>query len=193
MTLHRPSNVDDESHFFRLLKAVSEGARGHPVVFPVHPRTRKTLAGTPAFPSNLHFVDPQPYLEFNHLVRHAKAVITNSGGVTEEATVMGVPCMTLRDTTERPETVTVGTNDLSATDPARLCRHSNDCSLANGRREACRKMGRQGRRAHRRGAPDAALTLGTVPRGKALPEHCPLLAAGADPRATFGTSVPASP
>ena len=63
-------------------------------------------------------VDPQPYLEFNYLVKNAKAVITDSGGVTEEATVMGVPCMTLRDSTERPETVTVGTNQLIGTDPS---------------------------------------------------------------------------
>jgi len=65
-------------------------------------------------------VDPQPYLEFNWLVKHAKAVITDSGGITEETTVMGVPCLTLRDTTERPETITVGTNELIGTDPARL-------------------------------------------------------------------------
>lgn len=71
-------------------------------------------------PANLHLVEPQPYLEFNYLVRHAKAVITDSGGITEEASVMGVPCMTLRDTTERPETVSVGTNVLVGTDPERL-------------------------------------------------------------------------
>ena len=65
-------------------------------------------------------VDPQPYLEFNYLVQHAKAVITDSGGVTEETTVMGVPCMTLRNTTERPETVSIGTNELIGTDPSRL-------------------------------------------------------------------------
>ena len=69
-------------------------------------------------PENLHMVDPQPYLEFNYLVKNAKAVITDSGGVTEEATVLGVPCMTLRDSTERPETVTVGTNQLIGTDPS---------------------------------------------------------------------------
>ena len=66
------------------------------------------------------FVDPQPYLEFNYLVKHAKAVVTDSGGVTEETTVMGVPCITMRNTTERPETVTLGTNELIGTDPAKL-------------------------------------------------------------------------
>ena len=70
-------------------------------------------------PVCLRLVDPQPYLEFNYLVRHAKGVITDSGGVTEETTVMGVPCVTLRDTTERPETMSIGTNELIGTDPRR--------------------------------------------------------------------------
>jgi UDP-N-acetylglucosamine 2-epimerase (non-hydrolysing) len=120
MTLHRPANVDDPAGFARLVSAVSEATRGWPVVFPVHPRTAKTLAGLPERPAGLIAVEPQPYLEFNHLVRHAKAVITDSGGVTEETTVLGVPCMTLRTTTERPETVTLGTNELLGTDPSAL-------------------------------------------------------------------------
>jgi UDP-N-acetylglucosamine 2-epimerase (non-hydrolysing) len=119
-TLHRPSNVDMGSGFARLLQAIAEGARGLPVIFPVHPRTQKTLAELPGLPDNIKLVDPQPYLEFNWLVKHAKAVITDSGGITEETTVMGVPCMTLRDSTERPETVTIGTNELIGTDPAAL-------------------------------------------------------------------------
>jgi UDP-N-acetylglucosamine 2-epimerase (non-hydrolysing) len=89
-------------------------------VFPVHPRSRKTIHALPGVPGNLVLVDPQPYLEFNWLVKHAKAVITDSGGITEETTVMGVPCLTLRDNTERPETITIGTNELIGTDPARL-------------------------------------------------------------------------
>ena len=120
MTLHRPANVDDTAGFGKLLQAVAEAVRGLPVVFPVHPRTAKTLATLPNRPAGLLAVDPQPYLEFNYLVRHAKGVITDSGGVTEETTVLGVPCVTLRDTTERPETVTVGTNELIGTDPAAL-------------------------------------------------------------------------
>lgn len=120
VTLHRPSNVDEEAHFARLLGAIGDGARGLPVVFPVHPRTRKTLEQIEGLPEGLRFVEPQPYLEFNYLVRHAKAVITDSGGVTEETTVMGVPCMTLRTTTERPETVEIGTNEILGTDPAKL-------------------------------------------------------------------------
>ncbi|NCC30499.1 MAG: UDP-N-acetylglucosamine 2-epimerase (non-hydrolyzing), partial [Chloroflexia bacterium] len=119
-TLHRPSNVDGGSGFARLLEAIGEGTRGLPVVFPVHPRTQKTLAQLPGLPDNIKLVDPQPYLEFNWLVKHAKAVITDSGGITEETTVMGIPCLTLRDSTERPETVTIGTNELIGTDPAAL-------------------------------------------------------------------------
>ncbi len=120
LTLHRPSNVDATSNFERLLRTVGAGTRGLPAMFPVHPRSRKTLEQIDGLPNNIRFVDPQPYLEFNYLVRHAKAVVTDSGGVTEETTVMGVPCMTLRDSTERPETVTVGTNEILGTDPAAL-------------------------------------------------------------------------
>ena len=120
MTLHRPANVDDPDGFARLMAAVGEAVRGLPVVFPVHPRTAKTLAALPRRPAGLLIVEPQPYLEFNYLVRHAKGVITDSGGITEETTVLGVPCITLRDSTERPETVTVGTNELIGTDPAAL-------------------------------------------------------------------------
>jgi UDP-N-acetylglucosamine 2-epimerase (non-hydrolysing) len=86
----------------------------------VHPRTAKTMREFSALPENLKLVDPQPYLEFNWLVKHAKAVITDSGGITEETTVMGVPCMTLRDNTERPETCEIGTNELLGTDPSAL-------------------------------------------------------------------------
>jgi UDP-N-acetylglucosamine 2-epimerase (non-hydrolysing) len=119
-TLHRPANVDRSDAFDRLIAAMAEGTRGFPIVFPVHPRTAKSLREIQSLPGALKMVDPQPYLEFNYLVRHAKAVITDSGGITEEATVLGVPCLTLRDTTERPETITVGTNELIGTDPAKL-------------------------------------------------------------------------
>ena len=120
LTLHRPANVDKATSLVDVLHAVGTGARGLPVLFPVHPRTAKVLAPMSGLPANLHVVEPQPYLEFNYLTRHAKAVITDSGGVTEETTYMGVPCMTLRTTTERPETVTEGTNELLGIDPAAL-------------------------------------------------------------------------
>ncbi|MEA3642477.1 MAG: UDP-N-acetylglucosamine 2-epimerase (non-hydrolyzing) [Lamprobacter sp.] len=120
MTLHRPANVDQAPKLRALLAAIETGTRGLPVLFPVHPRTAKSLAEFADLPSTLHLVEPQPYLEFNYLVRHAKAVITDSGGITEETTVLGIPCMTLRDSTERPETVSQGTNALIGTDPAKL-------------------------------------------------------------------------
>jgi len=119
-TLHRPANVDRGSTFGVLLQAIADSVRGMKVVFPVHPRTAKTMREVGAVPPNLLLVDPQPYLEFNYLVKHAKGVITDSGGITEETTVMGVPCMTLRTSTERPETVTMGTNELLGIDPAAL-------------------------------------------------------------------------
>lgn len=120
VTLHRPANVDTAQGFAALLSAIGESTRGLPTVFPVHPRTAKTLQEVSTLPPNVHLVDPQPYLEFNYLVKNARAVITDSGGITEETTVMRVPCLTLRDSTERPETVTVGTNELIGTDPARI-------------------------------------------------------------------------
>lgn len=120
VTLHRPANVDAVQGFAKLLSAIGTGTRSLPVLFPVHPRTAKILQELGEIPANIHLVEPQPYLEFNFLVKHAKAVITDSGGITEEATVMGIPCLTLRDTTERPETITLGTNELIGTDPAKL-------------------------------------------------------------------------
>jgi UDP-N-acetylglucosamine 2-epimerase (non-hydrolysing) len=120
VTLHRPANVDRGDGFSALLNAIGRETRGLPVVFPIHPRTAKILNEIGEVPANIHLIDPQPYLEFNYLVENAKAVITDSGGITEETTVMGVPCITLRDTTERPETVSVGTNELVGTDPAAL-------------------------------------------------------------------------
>lgn len=119
-TLHRPANVDTDIQFFKMIEAIAIGARRHKVVFPVHPRTAKTLRSLTTIPSNILLVGPQPYLEFIWLIKNAKAVITDSGGVTEEATVLNVPCLTLRDNTERPETVDIGTNVLVGTDPAAL-------------------------------------------------------------------------
>jgi UDP-N-acetylglucosamine 2-epimerase (non-hydrolysing) len=117
MTLHRPSNVDEEEQLKSLIDEIVHSARGLQIVFPVHPRTRKNLEKIGIAYDTLHYVVPLSYLEFNYLVKHSKAVITDSGGITEETTVMGVPCMTLRDSTERPETCTIGTNELLGTDP----------------------------------------------------------------------------
>ena len=118
LTLHRPNNVDDPANLKHLLDEIIKGASGLPVVFPVHPRTRKVMQGIDlADGSVLHMADPMGYLEFNYLVEKALVVITDSGGITEETTVMSVPCMTLRNSTERPETVTMGTNELLGTNP----------------------------------------------------------------------------
>jgi len=120
VTLHRPANVDGTKQLQAMLMAIGNGCRDLPVIFPVHPRTAKTLREMDDLPGNIKLVEPQSYLEFNYLVKHARAVITDSGGITEETTVMAVPCLTLRDTTERPETVALGTNELIGTDPASL-------------------------------------------------------------------------
>lgn len=120
MTLHRPSNVDDKNSLQRLVSEITRAAGELPVVFPVHPRTAKMLDNSSTNFPNLICVDPLGYLEFNYLVKNAKAVVTDSGGITEEATVMGVPCMTLRNSTERPETCEIGTNELLGTDPANI-------------------------------------------------------------------------
>lgn len=117
LTMHRPSNVDVGKSLKQKLREIALGARGLPIIFPVHPRTAKVLEGMDDLPDTIHLVDPQSYLEFNYLVKNSKVVITDSGGITEETTVLGVPCITLRDTTERPETVSVGTNELVGTDP----------------------------------------------------------------------------
>ena len=117
MTLHRPGNVDEETQLNNLIREIVNSSHGIPILFPVHPRTRKNLEKIGIEHPNLHYTDPLSYLEFNYLVKHSKAVITDSGGITEETTVMGIPCITLRDSTERPETCTIGTNELLGTDP----------------------------------------------------------------------------
>lgn len=117
ITLHRPANVDEDEKLKTLMEEIVNNARDLPIIFPVHPRTAKILDHLGIKATNLHFIDPLGYLEFNYLVKHAKAVITDSGGITEETTVMGIPCLTLRDNTERPETITIGTNELIGTDP----------------------------------------------------------------------------
>lgn len=124
MTMHRPANVDEQEHLKALMEQIITNVHGLPIIFPIHPRTAKLFYNLwgdeeqliKLFP-NLHIVDPMGYLEFNYLVERAKAVVTDSGGITEETTVMGVPCITLRDNTERPETCTVGTNMLIGTKP----------------------------------------------------------------------------
>lgn len=117
MTLHRPANVDEEGKLKALIDEIIANSQDLPLIFPVHPRTAKILKAMGINHPRLHMVDPLGYLQFNFLVQNSKAVITDSGGITEETTVMGIPCITLRENTERPETITEGTNELIGTDP----------------------------------------------------------------------------
>ena len=119
VTLHRPGNVDDPARLERLLAALGAVARRLPLVFPVHPRTRARLEGR-ALPPGLALAPPAPYLDFVRLMDAARLVLTDSGGVQEETTVLRVPCLTLRDNTERPVTVERGTNRRVGADPAAI-------------------------------------------------------------------------
>jgi UDP-N-acetylglucosamine 2-epimerase (non-hydrolysing) len=136
VTLHRPSNVDDPAVLAQVLGALRGAGARHrlPVVFPVHPRTRRTLP--PGAADGLELIDPLGYLEFLALQRHATAVVTDSGGIQEETTFLGVPCLTVRQNTERPVTVTLGTNTLVGHDFARLGREID--AIVAGRPKAGR-------------------------------------------------------
>jgi UDP-N-acetylglucosamine 2-epimerase (non-hydrolysing) len=123
LTLHRPSNVDDPARLRALLDALSDVARECPLVFPIHPRTRKKAADAGidlAARPGLVLCDPLRYLDFLALMDRARVLLTDSGGVQEEACVIGVPCLTLRENTERPVTVETGINRLVGSDPARV-------------------------------------------------------------------------
>ena len=121
LTLHRPSNVDSADKLNELLGAVDSIAAEVPVIFPVHPRTRQRLAQAGiSCRSDLKLVEPVGYLDFLCLLSRATLVLTDSGGIQEETTALGVPCLTLRENTERPVTITQGTNLLVGTDPSRI-------------------------------------------------------------------------
>ena len=120
VTLHRPSNVDDPPMLEQLLAALADIAERAPVIFPVHPRTRARLDEGRWSRPHLRLVDPLGYLEFLALLRRAALVVTDSGGIQEETTYLGVPCLTVRDNTERPVTVSLGTNTLVGRNPERL-------------------------------------------------------------------------
>jgi UDP-N-acetylglucosamine 2-epimerase (non-hydrolysing) len=117
LTMHRPANVDEADKLKLTMYEILQNVQGLPVIFPIHPRTAKIFHDLGIQATNLHIIEPMGYLEFNYMVEHSKAVITDSGGITEETTVMGIPCITLRDNTERPETCTIGTNELIGTNP----------------------------------------------------------------------------
>ncbi|MEP0844234.1 MAG: UDP-N-acetylglucosamine 2-epimerase (non-hydrolyzing) [Phycisphaerae bacterium] len=153
VTLHRPANVDDPTVLARLAEVFAEIHRDLAIVFPVHPRTRQRmesagllgpLGGLP----RLHLVEPLGYLDFLALLSKAALVLTDSGGIQEETTILGVPCLTLRENTERPVTITEGTNRLVGMDPARVLSAYHD--VRAGRcRVGARPQGWDGRAAGR--------------------------------------------
>ena len=123
VTLHRPSNVDDPDVFRGIFGALAELAGAIPVVFPVHPRTRKIIdSADPPYPlpPTLRLIDPVGYLDFAKAMKYARMVITDSGGIQEETTVLGVPCLTARENTERPITIDLGTNVLVGTSSEKI-------------------------------------------------------------------------
>ena len=125
LTLHRPSNVDDRETLKRILRALEEIGKRVPIIFPVHPRTRKMMTElgleSPSLAANgLRLIEPLGYLDFLRLYSGARLVLTDSGGIQEETTVLGIPCVTLRENTERPITVEMGTNTIVGTDPQKI-------------------------------------------------------------------------
>jgi UDP-N-acetylglucosamine 2-epimerase (non-hydrolysing) len=119
VTLHRPANVDDPVRLKGFLSALEAGAGKRTIVFPIHPRTRAVMRDN-GLETTLRLIEPQPYLRFLDLMSNARVVLTDSGGIQEETTILGVPCLTARDNTERPITVEMGTNRLVGADPARI-------------------------------------------------------------------------
>ena len=136
LTLHRPANVDDPAALRGILAPIAELARSLPVVFPVHPRTRAALSGEQGAGAGFRLVEPLGYLDFVKLMDDARIVLTDSGGIQEETTILGVPCVTLRDNTERPITITAGTNRLAGTSAEGIRRAIAEALAAAVRPEA---------------------------------------------------------
>jgi len=135
LTLHRPANVDEEKPLLKLLSGIDNMVGDKKVIFPIHPRTKAILGETYLNLKNIIFVEPQGYLNFMYLIKNSFAVITDSGGISEETTVLGIPCFTMRNNTERPETQTIGTNTLVGTSIENLEKIFGEF-LANGPRKA---------------------------------------------------------
>lgn len=131
LTLHRPSNVDEEKSLIDLLIGIDTMVDDKKVIFPIHPRTKSILGETNLNFKKIIFVEPQGYLNFMFLIKNSFAVITDSGGISEETTVLKIPCFTLRNTTERPETIEIGTNTLVGTSIEQL-KSSFEYFLQNG-------------------------------------------------------------
>src|SRR5688572_1356440 len=128
VTLHRPSNVDDAAVLIPLMGALAEIGRECPLLFPVHPRTRAVIEriGLEPEEAQIRLMEPVGYLDFMKLMRYSCIVLTDSGGIQEETTALGIPCLTIRDNTERPITVVVGTNRLVVTKPDRIVAEAHD-------------------------------------------------------------------
>ena len=152
LTMHRPSNVDDPETFRRIAAVLCELAREVPIFFPCHPRTQKRIKefGLQDFfvhvkgcsnrslsDSKIMLLDPLGYFEFLKLMAHAKIVLTDSGGIQEETTILGVPCLTIRENTERPVTLTEGSNTLVGTDPERIMGSAREVLHGNGKKGGC--------------------------------------------------------
>lgn len=133
LTLHRPSNVDAAGPLLRLLHAIAAASAGVPVVFPIHPRTQQKLGGQ-ALPAGILPVPPQAYLEFLYLLHRSRGVLTDSGGVSEEATVLQKPCVVLRPNTERPETIEPGRSTLALSETDALTQFLQTASWEVGRK-----------------------------------------------------------
>jgi len=151
LTLHRPSNVDNKDSFLRIISALIEVSKRIPVLFPAHPRTRKRIEGfrlqhhfieltdhrSQITSNGLYLADPFGYLDFLNLMANARIVLTDSGGIQEETTVLNIPCITLRDTTERPITLSEGTNVLVKDDPQKIVEEIEKVLAGNGRKGRC--------------------------------------------------------
>jgi len=138
LTLHRPSNVDDQETFTRIIEALEEIAKDLEIVFPIHPRTRKMAKSFGLFERlekipGIHITEPIGYLDFVSLMAKSKLVLTDSGGLQEETTALGVPCLTLRENTERPITVTEGTNTIVGTDKELIINLSKEVVMNGGK------------------------------------------------------------
>ena len=151
LTLHRPSNVDNKDKFSRIINSLIEISKQIPVIFPAHPRTRKMINEfdlqsyfvdltdntLPVTNNNIYLTNPFGYLDFLNLMAHAKVVLTDSGGIQEETTVLHIPCITLRDTTERPITLSEGTNVLVKDDPKRIIEEVEKALSGQVRKNCC--------------------------------------------------------
>ena len=142
MTLHRPSNVDQKNVFADILKAVHQISKQLKIVFTVHPRTRARIEefGLEESVKSMILLEPQPYLDMVQLMSQSKLVLTDSGGIQEETTVLGVPCLTVRENTERPVTLDEGTNTLVGTSPEAITREAENIINTGGKQGRCPEL-----------------------------------------------------